>query len=374
MSSPVAMKHRDLGLEALGVLVEVLSRVEEREAFNDRFYDRMCEAVCRVVRMRRAVIFRYDPALRRVRPAGSHRLDLEPFADAHVSVESASITAQALREDRLVEAEGDLRAQVAPEFWPLVAEPVRLICAPMVAGGRQIGVILCDRPLSDPPLDADERDLLWSLGKAAALASVSGAVAAQAEKARQLEHRIDLAREIHEVAIQRLFGVSMALDGSGELSAAARKRCAAEVQAALADLRAALKRPLGRAPRTSTTTLLAEVERLAAAHPELGIKLERDRATKLPAALEPLAQSVLQEAVRNARKHGHPTYVTIRLSRKDEASVLEIENDGAQRSRRQAGMGLRLAALEALHSGGVLEFGERRPGVWQIRLVVPDNG
>ena len=37
-------------------------------------------------------------------------------------------------------------------------------------------------------------------------------------------------------------------------------------------------------------------------------------------------------------------------------------------------MGLRLAALEALHSGGVIEFGERDPGTWQVRLVVPHDG
>jgi hypothetical protein len=36
-------------------------------------------------------------------------------------------------------------------------------------------------------------------------------------------------------------------------------------------------------------------------------------------------------------------------------------------------MGLRLAALEALQSGGVVEFGQRGPGRWQVRLVVPDG-
>ena len=37
-------------------------------------------------------------------------------------------------------------------------------------------------------------------------------------------------------------------------------------------------------------------------------------------------------------------------------------------------MGLRLAALEALSSGGVIEFGEREPGTWKVRLVVPHDG
>jgi hypothetical protein len=54
--------------------------------------------------------------------------------------------------------------------------------------------------------------------------------------------------------------------------------------------------------------------------------------------------------------------------------VLEIANDGVLgRGRRAAGMGLRLAALEALQSGGVVEFGEREPGTWQVRLVVPND-
>jgi nitrogen-specific signal transduction histidine kinase len=35
------------------------------------------------------------------------------------------------------------------------------------------------------------------------------------------------------------------------------------------------------------------------------------------------------------------------------------------------GVGLRLATLEALQHGGVLEYGESEPGAWQVRLVVP---
>ena len=53
---------------------------------------------------------------------------------------------------------------------------------------------------------------------------------------------------------------------------------------------------------------------------------------------------------------------------------MEVVNDGVDgdaRGRARAGMGLRLAALEALGVGGVIEFGEREPGSWQVRLVVP---
>ena len=87
--------------------------------------------------MRRAIIFRYDSTLRRVRAAGAHGIDLRQFAGAHVTVESAPIAAQALREDRVVEVDGDLQPTRFPmSSRPLCAEPARLVCAPMVAAGR----------------------------------------------------------------------------------------------------------------------------------------------------------------------------------------------------------------------------------------------
>ncbi len=359
-----------VGIGTLDVLVEVLSRADQDSASG--FYDQLCAAVCRLAGMRRAIIFRYDEASRRVRAAGAYGIDLQQFADAHVTVESAPVAAQALREDRVVELEGDVASQFPPEFAELLREPSRLVCAPMTASGRDIGVILADRVLSAPALDDAARHLLWTLGKAAALASVARIVATQAQAARELQQRIDLAREIHEGVLQRLFGVSMALDGEGDLPAAARHRCAIETQSALADLRAALQRPLGRSPRATSTTLKAEVARLGRLHPDLGVRLEPG-AGEVPPALEPLAQSVLTEAVRNAHKHAEPTHVSVRLDHHNAAFVMDVVNDGVTGRRRQAGVGLRLAALEALQSGGVIEFGEREPGTWQVRLVVPSD-
>jgi len=351
----------------------VLSQSEHAASNGAGFYDRLCDAVCRLARMRRAVIFRYDSAVRRVRAAGAHGLSLEQFAGAHVTVESAPIAAQSLREDRVIEIEGDMTGQFPEEYANVFPEPVRLVCAPMAAAGRALGVIFADRLLTEPPLDDAERHLLWTLGKAAALASVARLVAKQAEEAEQLVQRIDLARDIHESVIQRLFGISMALDGEGDLPAEARQRCAAETQEALSDLRTALQRPLGRSPRATQTTFVAEVERLARVHPDLGVTLASGGEGDVPPALEPLAQSVLAEAVRNAHKHANPTRVAVRVGREDGTFVLEVANDGVTGARHRAGMGLRLAALEALQSGGVVEFGVREPGTWQVRLVVPDE-
>jgi len=373
-------------VEAVELFAEVLSQSEHEPAIGDGFYDRLCEAVCRLARLRRAIIFRYDPASRQVRAAGSHGIDIERFAGAHVSVDTLATAARAVSEDQVIEARGDIRDELPADYAYLVPEPMRVVCGPMVAAGRAVGVIVADRSLDAPPLDASERHLLWTLGKAAALASVARNVATQAETARQLSQRIDLAREVHEGVIQRLFGISMVLDGAGDLPEEVRSRAASEIQAALSELREAIERPLGRISRETGTTFAAELERQARESPDLHIAAASDAAADVPAALEPLAQSVLAEGIRNVRKHAQPTRVAVRTMLADGTFVLDVRNDGVAPGGRpqRPGMGLRLASFEALQSGGFLEFGpiELDPADlwpagangWQLRLVVPHDG
>ena len=180
--------------------------------------------------------------------------------------------------------------------------------------------------------------------------------------------------------IQRLFGVSLVL-GADQRADAERARAlrARSCRPRSRDLRAraaaAARAPA--APETSTT-LRAEIERLRARAPDLPVdgRLARAR-SRCPPQLEPLAQSVLAEAVRNARKHAEPDARRRARRRTTTArSSLEVGNDGVRgRPAPGAGMGLRLAALEALQPGGIVEFGEREPGAgacaWRCRLGVP---
>ena len=365
-----APRTPDAHIDALEVVVDVLSGVED-DAAPEAFYDRLCEAVCRVTSMHRAVIFRYDGARRRVRAAGAYGIEPDRFADAHVSVESAPVARRALSEDKVIEITEGFDRELPPEYVGML-EGTRVVCSPMVAAGLWVGVIVSERLSEGEALGAAERHLLWTLGKTSALAAVARIATSQSEKAKALEQRIDLARDIHEQVVQRLFGVSLALSADAELDAETRERCADEIQAALADLRAAVQRPLARAPRATQATLAEELDRLASQHQDLRVVLEDGDPRTVPPELEPLAQSVLAEAVRNAHKHAKPTQVGVRIEHGDGAFVLEVTNDGIHGRSRQSGMGLRLAALEALGAGGVVEFGRRGPDLWQVRLVVPE--
>ncbi|MEA2306679.1 MAG: hypothetical protein QOH43_3959 [Solirubrobacteraceae bacterium] len=353
---------------ALELFVDVLAQADA-DAVSDDFFSRLAGAVCRLTGMRRAVIFHYDDARRRVRAVGAHDVPLQRFHERHISLEDAPPARQALLEDRVLEAGPGAAQDISPPFAELAGDH-GLVYVPIAASGSWIGVILLDPGTEATALDPERRDLLWTLGKTLALAFTSRTATAQRQRAHQLEERIGLARDVHEHVVQRLFGVSLALSSEGPLSDEARARCSEEVLAALGELRAALQRPLGRPSRPSGTTLAAELERLQGQHPDLRLAVEGPVAP-VPPSIEPLAQSVLAEAVRNARKHADPERVVVRVQRRDGTFMLEVENDGVgPRRPGHAGMGLRLAALEALNLGGVVEFGRQPAGTWLVRLLV----
>jgi signal transduction histidine kinase len=354
-------------IEALDAFAEVLADAEAGTT-RDAFYGRLCYAICDLASMDRAVIVRYDEALRRVRVAGTHNLDLSSFGEMELSVDSAPIAREALERDAVIEMLSPDPAQVPERYRSLIRGGL-LVCVPLVAAGRWIGVALCDRASGDA-LNQREQHLLWTLGKTAALAAAARIATFEGERARELQHRIDMAREVHDGVVQRLFGVSLALDFDGDFPAEARKRAAAEIQLALGELKSLMQQPLARTARPTPTTLAQELERLGSS--DTPPRVEALVPVEVPPELEPLAQSVLREALRNAHKHANPTLVTVAAGLQGNVFVLEVVNDGVNGATRQTtGMGLRLAAFEALQHGGFIEFGARDGDRWQVRLVVP---
>jgi len=343
------------GVEPLEVFVELLADIDLGTSPTE-FYDRICEAICRLTTMRRAAIFMADAARRRVRAIGSYGIPFEQLSGIRPTLVNTPIAQRALLEDNVVVVSERIEDAVPPEYAKLLGITT-LVCTPLSAGGYAYGVICADRGGGTFELSDGERHLLWTLGKTAALVAAARNVTRQQERMRRLGERLDLAREVHESVLQRLFGVSLALGAEQPLDRAERERCRIEMQEALSDLRRALERPLAPLPPETGTTLAAELDW----HGE----------SSVPADLEPLAQSVLAEALRNIAKHADPTRVEVAVSRDDEDFMLEVRNDGARSGSGEPGMGLRLAAFEALQQGGVVESGPVDGDGWRVRLVVP---
>jgi signal transduction histidine kinase len=355
------------GVEPLEVFVELLADIDT-DTSSTEFYDRICEAICRLTTMRRAAIFMADAGRRRVRAVGAHGTSFSELRELRPTLINTPIAQRALLEDSVIVVSDQIEQAVPPEYAEMLGITT-LVCTPLSAAGRAYGVICADRGGGRFELSDGERHLLWTLGKTAALVATARNATRQQERARRLGERIDLAREIHEQVMQRLFGVSLALGAAQELDPNERERCRAELQEAVGDLRRALERPLAPLPAETGTTLAAELERLTAT-PGAPVYVNWQSGVTVPADLEPLAQSVLAEAMRNVAKHANASRVDVAVTRDSDTFALEIRNDGAHSNARDAGMGLRLAAFEALQQGGVVEFGPTGEGGWRVRLVV----
>jgi signal transduction histidine kinase len=356
------------GVEPLEVFVELLADIDADNSSTE-FYDRICEAICRLTTMRRAAIFLADPGRRRVRAVGAYGTSMSRLASLRPTLVNTPIAQRALLEDQVVVVSDNVEEAVPPEYARVLGITT-LVCTPLSAAGRSYGVICADRGGGRFELSDGERHLLWTLGKTAALVATARNATRQQERTRRLGERLDLAREIHERVMQRLFGVSLALSAETPLDPAKRERCRVEMQEALSDLRRALERPLAPLPPDTGTTLEAELDRLRAS-PGPPVTVAWPAEVTLPLEFEPLAQSVLAEAFRNIGKHARPTRVDVAVSRDEDTFRLEIRNDGARSGGSGAGMGLRLAAFEALQHGGVVEFGATGDDGWRVRLVVP---
>ena len=360
------------GVEPLEVFVELLAELDTDTSSTD-FYDRICEAICRLTTMERAAIFMADITRRRAVVVGSHGTSFRELMtlSPSPSLIATPIARRALIEDKVVVVQEGIEDEVPPEYADRFGITT-LVCTPLSAAGQSYGVICADRGGGRFELADGERHLLWTLGKTAALVATARNATRSQERNRRLGERIELAREIHERVMQRLFGVSLALSAESPLDAEARERCRSEMQQAIGDLRIALERPLAPLAQQTGTTLAAEVARLRE-RPSSGppVTVDWPEEVVVPTAVEPLAQSVLAEALRNVAKHSSPSEIQVIVASGADTFTLEVRNDGVGSTVRGAGMGLRLAAFEALALGGVVDFGAPEEGRWRVRLVVP---
>jgi signal transduction histidine kinase len=363
--------------DALNVFVRAMAGIEQATPESAGFYDGLCEAVCRAVKVDRAVMFLYDEGRRRVRPVGAHRIDRDRFPVEGVGIEDAPLSRVALEEDRVVDAldtTGDVFGR--PDLAQLPEGDLAYV--PIAAGGTWYGVMVVDQRTGQP-LEGPQRDALWIAGKVVAFAAEARRATRHQEQARQLEHRLLLVRQVHEQVIQRLFGLNLVLGSGTALDGEALERARTEVEATQADLRQLLHGPQLRTGAPTAMRLPEELERLRRAHDTVELRADLEDGVEIPLELESLAQSVLGEAVRNALKHGEPTVLQVSLTRRDDALSLTIDSDGARggpaagAATPGSGLGLRLAAVEALQVGGLLEFGAWGEGGWRVRLLLPVN-
>jgi hypothetical protein len=248
------------------------------------------------------------------------------------------------------------------------------VIVPLVADDTVIGAVVGRRNRRAPSLGATARHALTTSGQLAALAVRAQRATLRDERARHRRARLELARDLHETVVQRLFAASLVLSASGPLEADEQRCCAEALQLALAELRAGLLRTADRPDPDASPRLADE---LLALRDVPGVHVSvTGPSPRLAAHQDAATRSVLAEAVRNARKHAGDAPIHVAVHTDRDLLTLDVVNaaDPHAAGGHVPGVGLKLAAAEVLEVDGLLGHGPTPSGQWRVQLAVPHPG
>ncbi|MEU7479248.1 GAF domain-containing protein [Lentzea sp. NPDC042327] len=239
--------------------------------------------------------------------------------------------------------------------------PGPLVVVPMSAGERTLGVLIVARTRSQPPFE--DLELVQAFAAQAALVLEFTEAQGDTERIAVLEDRDRIARDLHDLVIQRLFGLGLGLQGLTGMAAKPQLTeritgLVEEVDHTIREIRRtifSLQEPL-----TSSTSLRGQL--LRAVHDsaqllgfEPDVSLEGPLDSVVPDELRPDLVATLREALTNVARHARATRVKVAIGVDRELTGLEltVQDDGR---------GLPSAddpGGEAQHAGGLANMAAR---------------
>ena len=235
--------------------------------------------------------------------------------------------------------------------WPGTVPSGPALAAPLGAGETLHGVLIVAYEAGRGAQEEDEAVLLSSFAGQAALALERVRAQEEREQLVVLEDRERIARDLHDVVIQRLFATGMQLQGA---AAQARPDAAARINAAVDDLDATirdirrsifeLRAPAGSTLRTEMRDAVDTAADSLGFRPTLDVIGPVD--SVVPDDIVPELLAVLREALSNAARHARATSVRVSLRADPSQVVLIVEDDG-------------VGIDPARARGGVVNMGER---------------
>lgn len=209
--------------------------------------------------------------------------------------------------------------------------------------------------------DPGSEEVLTSIAGHAVLALELADVRSERDRLLISADRERIARDLHDLVIQRLFGAGLRLQGA--LSLITNEKALARVSSAVDDLDATIKEireaifALERAPgaglRARVLETVADATEALGFKPAVSFHGEVDRDIALSVQLE--ASAVLREALSNSARHAHASAVEVHVTVDDQLGVVVIDN-GVGIGRPEHLSGLANARSRAELLGGGLEL------------------
>jgi signal transduction histidine kinase len=253
------------------------------------------------------------------------------------------------------------------------------VLVPLGSAGNVRGVLTAGRHRGSLPLSPPAVEMLTTF---AAQAGIGLELAEHREDAQRLalfEDRDRIARDLHDLVIQRLFATGMSLQGSAGLIAdqEAANRVGQAVDAldeTIRDIRSAIftlqSRPQARRAgiRARILEVIGEMTETLGFAPS--VRMEERLDALAPAEIAEQLLAVLREALSNVARHAGASRVSVAVTAGSDLT-LTVRDDGGgmKRSTRRSGLGN--LADRAGKLGGALRVGPAEGGGTELEWRVP---
>ncbi|QHC24172.1 sensor histidine kinase [Streptomyces sp. GS7] len=278
-----------------------------------------------------------------------------------------------------LDIEHDPRITAGPPRWAGLGPAVAV---PMITGERVRGVLMLARLHGGAPFTEPETAPLLTFAGQAALAMELSEQRAAAEQLALLGDRDRIARDLHDLAIQRLFATGMTLQSVVRFvdhpEAGARLLRAVDdldetikiIRSTIFGLRARDAGRAGHGLRVRTVTAVEQAARPLGFTPALHMEGLID--TDVPPEIADHVPAVLGEALSNAARHARATSVGVSLTVRGGTLTLSVTDNGVGMPRGGRRSGLANLAKRAESVGGELVVETPAAGgtrvVWRVPL------
>lgn len=218
--------------------------------------------------------------------------------------------------------------------WPAPVPAGPAILAPLAARDTLHGILVVAHQTGQLRHTEDDLPMLTTFAGQAALALERAQAQEERETMVVLEDRERIARDLHDVVIQRLFATGLQLQTAARL--AVKPEVASRITGSVDDLDATIRDIRSaifelRAPATAAlrTELRATVDAAAEPlgfHPTLQLDGPIDHA--VPDHIRPDLVAVLQETLSNVVRHAHATQVHVGITTGDGRLTVAVRDNG----------------------------------------------
>jgi signal transduction histidine kinase len=251
---------------------------------------------------------------------------------------------------------------------------------PITVGDDEIGVLAVAWGTDAETFVESVLPLLGALAQQMGLALVAGRGQRDRSRLAMLEDRERIARDMHDVVIQRLFATGLSLQAAGRQAqnptvATRLDEAVDELDAAIKDIRHTIFELHRERPTQVLSEEIADLVRAATESlgfaPDLTIE---GPLVALAADLEADLIAVIREGLANVARHAQASSVSVRVT-SNEAIRVEVADDGVGVASNAVESGLDNLRQRAESRGGSLTLQRRKPkGTALVWEAMPDRG